>query len=314
MKTEYLLNPSFLLKETAVAVGSFDGLHLGHRDVISSLLGVSSKKGLKSVVLTFSRHPRAFLARNGFPVLTTESEKISLLSRLGVDSTVFVEFSESFASQSAEEFILNYLIDSLGMKALVLGKDHAFGRDRCGQEVLRSLGKEMGFEVIVVESVLWDNLAIKSTRIRDCLIAGEMSSVAQMLGRPYSISGVVSRGMGRGGKLGFPTVNIKHPEDKLLPPNGVYISTDGDGMPGLLYVGSAPTFGEREIVAEFHGVNSPRAEYGQEFAVSVIERLRGEKTFQSSEDLVRQMDEDKRVLVKWLKDEGIVLINNSKEA
>jgi len=271
LKTEYLSRPSRILSASAVAVGSFDGLHIGHRKVLSRL--ISEAGDMPTVVFTFSPHPRAFF-EDDFPLLTTDEEKTALLATTGIEMAIFAKFDSAFVEQTAEVFIDRYLKDSLGMRKLVIGSDHAIGKGRSGNiDALAKLAPQMGFELIIVEP--------------------------EMLGRPFAISGEVVEGEGRGSRLGFPTVNFVPPPEKLLPPAGVFIATDTRGMPGLLYIGTAPTFGKRKIIAEFHGIDRPER-IDREFGVSVLDMLRREEKFASADELVVRMRQDREKLLNWL--------------
>ena len=297
LKTEYLSRPSRILSASAVAVGSFDGLHIGHRKVLSRL--ISEAGDMPTVVFTFSPHPRAFF-EDDFPLLTTDEEKTALLATTGIEMAIFAKFDSAFVEQTAEVFIDRYLKDSLGMRKLVIGSDHAIGKGRSGNiDALAKLAPQMGFELIIVEPEMLGDAPVKSTRIRECVICGDLHSAGEMLGRPFSISGEAIEGEGRGSRLGFPTVNFVPPPEKLLPPAGVFIATDTRGMPGLLYIGTAPTFGKRKIIAEFHGIDRPER-IDREFGVSVLDMLRREEKFASADELVVRMRQDREKLLNWL--------------
>lgn len=282
------------MKSSVVAVGSFDGLHIGHMRVISELTSIANESGMPSVVFSFSPHPRSFFGAGVFQLLTTVPEKLEPLSRSGIDMAVFASFDSAFAAQTAREFISAYLIGSMGMKALIVGADHAFGKGRDGDiEALRAIARDMEFKMVVVEPVIMGDGPVSSTRIRESLLAGDIASANSMLGRPYSLCGEVVSGAGRGRKLGFPTVNIRPPKDKLVPMNGVYRAVDSAGISGLLYIGVAPTFGAGEISAEFHGLDEPSVREGEEYCVSILSRVRDEIRFDDAEGLVSQMIKDK---------------------
>jgi len=266
--------------------------------VISELTSIARGLGLPSVVFSFSPHPRSFFGRGVFQLLTTVSEKLEPLSLSGIDMAVFANFDGAFAAQTAREFISAYLIGSLGMKALIVGTDHAFGKGRGGDiEALRAIACDIGFELVVVEPVLVGDSPVSSTRIRELLLAGDIVSANAMLGRPYLLCGEVVSGAGRGRKLGFPTVNIRPPKDKLVPINGVYRAVDSEGICGLLYIGGAPTFGVREISAEFHGLDKPSVREGDGYCVSILSRVRDEIRFDGADELVAQMIKDKAEIV-----------------
>ncbi|MCD6501983.1 riboflavin biosynthesis protein RibF [bacterium] len=314
MKTEYLSKPLPLLSASAVAVGCFDGLHIGHREVLRRLLVRARDERQSSVVFTFSPHPKELFGGSRFRLLTPLREKVPALAALGIDVAVIARFDAEFASLSAERFVTEYLKGSLGMKVLIVGADHGFGAGRGGGiDVLRSLSSTEDFDVEVVEPVLWNGEPVKSSRIRESVVAGDMSSAAHMLGRPYSISGELSIGHGRGRRLGFPTMNIKPPKDKLLPKTGVYAAADEGGIPGLLYIGTSPTFGDGEAIAEFHGLSRPVADVGSIYSVSLFERFRDEIAFPNAAALVEQMKADMERLVHWTIATGMNVDNEDVE-
>ncbi len=302
-KIIFLSEPPPLYDGTAVAVGCFDGLHIGHREVIRRLLSHAKENALNSILFTFSPHPKQLLEGGEFKLLMPFHEKIRALSKIGIDIAVVSCFDEDFATLSAQQFVNEYLIEKMNMKMLVVGSDHSFGAGRSGgKDMLRAIGKKEGFGLDIVEPVLWKGEPVKSTRIRKAVADGDLVSTEYMLGRPYSIEGDIVHGHGRGRDLGFPTVNFDQPENKLLPPAGVYAAEDAEGVSGLLYIGSSPTFadGDSNIVAEFYGLNEPKMKPGDLFSVSVFERFRDEIAFPNSNTLIEQMKADREKLIKWI--------------
>ncbi len=302
MKTEYLTEPRFILDSSVVAVGSFDGLHRGHRAVLERLLGKAKALAVSPVVLTFEPHPRAVLGKSSLKLLTPLDEKIPAIAAMGIDFLIVVGFDMSFAGLTSEKFVEEYLVKSLGIKALILGTDHGFGKNRSGGvESLRGIANDRGFELEIVEPVLWKGEHIRSNRIREAVAEGSLSGTAHMLGRPYMIAGEVVRGRGRGKEMGYPTVNISPPEEKLLPPSGVYAASDDKGTPGLLYIGTSPTFDDGQFTVEFYCVREMGLSIGDEARISVFEYFRGERAFPSKMELIEQIEKDKEKLEKWVK-------------
>lgn len=299
------------LERSAVTVGSFDGVHLGHRAVINALIEKAKKREIPSVVVTFEPHPRRFIFDKGMKFLTPESEKVIYLSALGINFLCIIEFDENMAEMSAEKFVEKYLITYLGAVEIIVGSDHNFGKDRAGDaRFLNALSQKYNFQLTVVEPVFQDNRPIKSGRIREAVSKGFVSEVSKMLGRPYAIWGEVVQGKGRGSRLGFPTVNINPPDEKLLPPNGVYIAMDENGSPGLLYIGTSPTFDSDRFSIEFHQLEPKKYELGFEIKVSIINRIRDEMKFESKEKLIEMIENDRNILVKSL--ENVSLTESKK--
>jgi riboflavin kinase/FMN adenylyltransferase len=240
-----------------VTLGSFDGVHLGHRAIIDKLTGKSREKRKSGVVVTFEPHPQRVVAPHDAPgLLTTMEEKLGLLESLGVEETVVMTFDQELREYTADEFVERILVEKLNIGSLVVGEDHAFGKDRSGRtDLLRRSGLAHGFDLEVVPALYSGGTRISSTRIRKELSAGDFAQVTKMLGHPYPLSGPVTRGKGRGRGLGYPTLNLKIPPGKLLPQNGVYavkMRLERREHPGMLYVGPRPTFGEEARSVEVH--------------------------------------------------------------
>ena len=299
--------PRQLLKSSIVAIGSFDGLHIGHRAILKTLVERAKVCGVPSAVISFDPHPRTVLGQAETKLLTPVDEKIPAMAALGVDELIIIRFDEPFSQLPFEVFAKDYLIGILGSTELVLGEDHGFGRNRSGDiENLTELGAKLGFSLNIVKPVLWNNKSIRSNRIREMVILGDLPHAAHMLGRPYSLVGEVIHGRHRGRKLGFPTVNIRVPDEKLLPPNGVYAAADGFGLPGLVYIGISPTFEGDLFTVEFFGLEEPQAKLGENFMVSLFERFRGEIEFPDAGELIKQMVIDKARLEGWVESHNIV--------
>lgn len=300
MKTEYVDTPRFISDRSVVAVGSFDGIHLGHRAILGQLLERAKILSADSIVVTFDPHPVSVVGNKKIDILTPGDMKVASMATLGIDILVILDFDEEFAKISAEEFVSSYLKQSMGMLEMIAGEDHGFGSNRSVDIAsLKAIGEEFDFKVNVVDSVFWRKEPIKSRRIRKEVSRGDMFLVAQMLGRPYPITGHVITGKGRGKKLGFPTANIEVPKTKLLPPPGVYIATDEEGELGLLYLGNAPTFGDEEFKVEFYRLEAKNYLKGDQVRLSVFRKMRGEIEFNTKEDLIAQMNKDKIQLIEW---------------
>ncbi len=292
-----------IAEPTAVTVGTFDGLHLGHQKVLQALSRKAKEKGYLEVLVTFYPHPQLVVGpKHGkkIELLTTLEEKLEILEKLGVPAVLVIPFDREFARTPYREFVTRILREKLHVKAMVIGYDHAFGRNREGNpETLRKLGQELGFEVEVVEPYYLDGLAVSSTQIRRFLQKGQIEMANKMLGRPYSLRGKVVQGKGRGRELGFPTANIRlnHP-DRLIPRPGVYavdVRLRGERYRGMMNIGHRPTFNFDPLTLEIHIINFRGSIYGEELIVEFKKFIREERKFQSLAELKKQLLADKEI-------------------
>jgi riboflavin kinase/FMN adenylyltransferase len=283
---------------TAVTVGTFDGVHRGHLEVLKQLCGTAERSGLPSVLVTFDPHPLSVVRpESAPPLLTTRAEKVEVLAETGVNYVVILRFDRSLADYSPRRFVEEILIGRLGMRHLVIGYDHGFGRGRSGDvETLQDIGSELGYDVDVVGPVGDGAQAVSSTRIRRMLEEGDVTGAARGLGRAYSMRGCVVRGDGRGRQLGFPTANLKLDNGvKLVPRPGIYAVRAAVGQrqwDGVLHLGPRPTFPGATPSIELHVPGLRDDLYGQEVEVWFCARLRDVVKFDSEEALVRAMAED----------------------
>lgn len=283
---------------TVVTVGTFDGVHRGHWEVLQEIRRRARAANRRSVLVTFHPHPlRIVKPEIAPPLLTTPDEKKEILAESGLDYAVFLRFTAELSRYEPERFVREILVRRMHVRELVIGYDHGFGRGRTGDaDTLRALGGEMGFEVDVVQPVAMGREPVSSSRLRKAVEAGEMGRARSGLGRPYSVRGVVIRGDGRGRTLGFPTANL-HVGDptKLLPPAGIYAvrAATGAGMvPGALHLGPRPTFQGSLPTVEVHLIDFEGDLYGRELRVDFLERLRDVEPFDSVDALVEQMRRD----------------------
>ena len=284
---------------TVVAVGTFDGVHRGHRDVLDRLASRASSLGLRSVLVTFEPHPLEVVNPAAAPLLlTVGEEKREVLAESGIDYLAVVPFTAALARYSAEEFVSRVLRERFRMKHLLMGYDHGFGRNREGDvEVLQALGARDGFRVEVVAPVsVGDGRPISSTSIRRAIAGGDLERATHALGRPYSIGGRVVPGAARGRGMGFPTINLALPSPrKLLPPQGVYavrVQTPGGAHGGMLNLGPRPTFGDDVVGIEAHLFDTSGDWYGVWVRVDFIARLRDTQKFANPTALVEQLQRD----------------------
>lgn len=281
-----------------VTLGSFDGVHRGHRRILSEITARAARTGRRSVLVTFHPHPLRIIRPEVAPkLLTTPAEKRECLAESGIDYVVFLEFTPTLQQYTARRFVEEILIGRLGMKELVIGHDHAFGKGREGtSDAMRALGAELGFDVDVIGEVRDGTTPISSSRIRRFLEEGDLHSAAAALGRPYSLQGVVVEGMKKGRELGFPTANIQVDDpEKLLPKAGVYAVyglVDGVRLPGLLHLGPRPTFAGFPPSVELYLLDWSGDLYGRTVRVEFCAILRDVQRFETVEALIVQMNAD----------------------
>ncbi|HEX6070262.1 MAG TPA: bifunctional riboflavin kinase/FAD synthetase [Longimicrobiaceae bacterium] len=293
-----------------VTVGTFDGVHLGHREVLAEIVRRARSSGRRSVLVTFEPHPLRVIRPEQAPqLLTPLAEKTPLLAESGLDYTYLLEFNRELQAYPARRFVTEILLERVGMRELVMGYDHGFGRGRDGSvDTLRELGAELGFAVDVVDAVTVDGGAVSSTRIRDALGAGDMAAAGRLLGRPYALRGEVVHGTHRGRELGFPTANLRiESPEKLLPLEGIYAvhgRVGGKRLPGLLHLGPRPTFPGVAPSVELHLLDWSGDLYGAEIQVDLCKRMRGVEAYDSAEDLVAQMHRDAALGREILRDGG----------
>ena len=288
-----------LPRGSTVTVGSFDGVHLGHRAVLQEIACRAEAAGRASVLVTFEPHPLEVVNPQAAPpLLTTGPERREILAQTALDYVLFLRFDRHLAALTPEEFVRGVLLDRCRMRELVIGHDHGFGRGRSGDVgTLRRLGAEHGFEVDVVATVDFGDQLVSSTRIRRAVAGGDLTSAAQMLGRPYQVSGRVGHGERRGRRLGVPTINLTGiPPQKLLPPDGVYavrVEWRGGRADGMMNQGTRPTFHDGRRVLEAHLFDFESDLYGEWVRVEWVERLRDVERFASAAALQQQLERDR---------------------
>lgn len=291
-----------------VTMGSFDGVHKGHVQVIGNLKQVAAKLGGESVIISFEPHPREVLypleKRPG--ILTTLEEKIGILKAHGVDHLIILPFTEELANLSYSDFVKRILVDRLGIKGLVVGYDHRFGKNREGSfEVLKAIAGEYRFYLEQEQAYEENEVNISSTKIRTALELGNIALVREFLGYDYPISGKVVHGDKIGRTIGFPTANLQlEDERKLLPASGVYavrVSVDGAMYGGMLNIGVRPTVSRSGIVRLEVNIFDFHSEiYDKTISVFLLARVRGERKFNDVAELCTQLETDKQVVLKYL--------------
>jgi len=280
----------------AVALGNFDGVHLGHQEILRRTVDTARLKRHDALVYTFDPHPRVVLNKAPeIPRITTFRERADIMEYLGISVLVLAEFTLEFARQTPEDFVGNILVEELGVADIFIGENYRFGKGRSGTaETLKQMAPEMGFRVHVVPSVIVEEERVSSSRIREHLLRGEICQANRLLGREFTLEGKVVHGHHRGKLLGFPTANIK-PEAKLQPPEGVYAAYCRVGTEthsAVMNIGRNPTFKDRRLSFEVHLLDFSGDLYGETLKVYVVDRLRQEMTFSGPEDLKSQIRMD----------------------
>lgn len=284
---------------TVVTVGSFDGVHLGHQAVLQEIARRAEAAGRESVLVTFEPHPLEVVNPQAAPpLLTTGPERREVLAQTPLDLAYFLRFDRRVAGMSPEEFVRVVLLERCGMRELVIGHDHGFGRGRSGDvETLRQLGAIHGFDVDVVAPVDFGDQHVSSSRVRRAVAGGDLASAARMLGRPYTVSGVVGHGAGRGRQIGVPTINLTDvPPQKLLPPDGIYaveVEWRGGRVGGMMHQGPRPTFADGRRTQEANLFDFEGDLYGEWVRITWVKRLRDIEHFASVEQLQEQMERDR---------------------
>ena len=283
-------------QDTVLTIGVFDGVHLGHLELIAHLVRQGKDTGHVTVVVTFRSHPASVLRPDFKPrYVTSLDERISLIRQTGVDFVVPITFDRELSRLSARDFVVR-LQRHLGMRGLVVGPDFALGHKRQGDvETLTNLGGELGFSVRVVDLAKDNGQAIKSTTIREALAAGDVTAAATLLGRNFVLTGVVVEGVGRGKTLGFPTANVKVQADMAMPGDGIYAAWARLGNSchmAAVSIGTRPTFEESDHTVEAFVLDFEGDLYGQEVRLEFVQRLRDEVKYDTVQALQEQVEKD----------------------
>ena len=308
MNTIYL-NSDLSLDEAmpcVATVGFFDGVHLGHTYLINRVIEEAKAMGVLSVVITFDRHPREVLNHDYKPeLLCTLDSKLLLLSKTGIDQVVVLHFDENMARMSARNFMQNILKERLKVRKLFVGYDNRFGHQRTeGIEDYIRYGREMDMEVIQGQNFVLNGINVSSSVVRDFIRQGKMELANQFLGYPYTIAGIVKEGEQEGRKMGFPTANIDTSDfGQLIPAPGVYavkarLMQSVAMRPAMMNIGHRPTFGGTHLSIETHIFDFNEDIYGQLLLVSVMYRIREEQKFDTVEELQKQLQEDRELILQ----------------
>lgn len=285
--------------KSVVTVGTFDGVHQGHRKILEAVVHKARQLDGRSVAVTFEPHPRIVVSKEKtLPLLSTIEEKTALFDEIGIDVLVIIDFTFAFSQQQPEAFIKHFLVDTIGLSEIVVGYDHRFGKARDGNDaLLKGLGSEFGFSVTKINAVALQGQTVSSTKVRESVLNGDVEKARLMLNRPYAFSGKVIKGDGRGKGLGFPTANVdllnRH---KAVPSAGVYTVKAGcknSCFEGVMNIGSRPTFHtEEKEVIEVHLIERNINLYDEIINIEVYTRIREEMKFSAKDELTSQIQKD----------------------
>ena len=288
-------------------MGTFDGVHIGHKKILERLIQQTVDTNYESLVLTFFPHPRMILQeRSEIKLLNTIPEKINLLEQIGIENLIIHPFDESFSRLTAEEFVKTVLVEQFKIQKIIIGYDHRFGRNRTADiNNLIEFGKKYDFEVEQISAQEINDISVSSTKIRNALNEGNMFLANKYLGYDYFLSGTVIKGKQLGKSIGFPTANLSIEEDyKLIPQKGVYIvssTIDNQKIFGMMNIGHNPTVGGENLSVEIHFLNFDADLYGQNISVSILKHIRAEQKFDSLALLREQIEKDKTQTLEYIK-------------
>lgn len=293
-------------KPTVVTIGTFDGVHLGHKKIIERLVTQANISGYESVILTFFPHPRMVVQKNAtVKLLNTLGERSQILQHTGLDSLIIHPFTKEFSRLSAEDFVEQILVKALHTKHIIIGHDHRFGRNRTADIThLRNFGEHFGFEVSEITAQEINHVAISSTKIRTALAEGKIDVANAYLGYDYLLTGTIVSGNGIGKTISYPTANIHIPEDyKLIPKTGSYVVRSeifGKKVFGMMNIGKNPTVNGLKQTIEVHFFDLNQDLYGQEVQISLMSYLRDEIKFASVEKLKNQLLKDRQNSLQFI--------------
>ncbi len=307
MKVFYSLDDLPVFNKTVFTQGTFDGVHIGHQEILNQLLIEKQKNGGETLVMTFWPHPRLTLnpSDSSIKLLQTLEERIEKLRKCGIDNLIVLPFDKQFSQIEAKDFIAEILIKKLNIGACVFGYDHRFGKERKGDiNLLKKYAEEYNFKVIEIDAQIINNVSVSSTKIRLALKAGDIKTANQFLGSEYTISGEVVEGRKIGRTIGFPTANILIKDsEKLLPKQGVYVVKsiiNHTIVYGMLNIGTNPTFQNSDLKIEVHFFDFNKDLYHQTLTINILKWMREEKKFDRIEDLALYLQLDKQNAIEYI--------------
>lgn len=280
-----------------LTIGNFDGVHLGHQAIFQMIVRKAKEKRGTSIVFTFDPHPMRVIAPQRAPkLITLLKDRIKLIGDCGIDVLICAKFTKELANMSAEDFVRDILLNTIGMKEIFVGSNYLFGKERKGSpELLKKMGGELGFVVTIVSEIKLNDTTVSSSKIRSLVVKGKVEDVSILLGRQYSVEGIVVKGTHRGRRLfNIPTANIL-PSNELIPKDGVYavtVNIEGGTYKGAANIGYNPTFGGKELRCEVHIFEFDRNIMGETLRINFVKKIRDEIKFHRIEDLAEQMRRD----------------------
>ncbi len=307
MKIFHSIKEFIPTKKTIVTIGTFDGVHIGHKKIIEKLIQNTSNLKFESIILTFFPHPRLVLQeKSDIKLINTIEEKIQLLEKTGLNNLIIHPFDKQFSALTAEEFVKTVLVNQLNVQKIIIGHDHRFGVNRSANiDDLIIYGEKYGFDVEQISAQEIDEISVSSTKIRNAISNGNIALASEYLGYNYFFSGIIIKGKQIGRTIGFPTANLKIETDyKLIPKIGVYIVSsfyNNSLIYGMMNIGNKPTFGEGIASIEIHFFEFKEDLYNQKMEITVLERIRDEQKFNSIEALKSQIEKDKEFSISYLK-------------
>jgi riboflavin kinase/FMN adenylyltransferase len=302
MKVHYDIEQLPLFRNAVITIGTFDGVHMGHRQIIDKLKAQAKAINGETVIITFHPHPRKVVSSTilGIRLINTLNEKIELLRQLGVNHVVVVPFTEAFANQPAEEYVKKFLVEKFHPHTIIIGHDHRFGKERSGDYLLlEKMAAENNYQLQEIPKQVLDEIAISSTIIRQSLLDGKIEVADKLLGYEFFFTGMVVHGNKLGRQLGYPTANLKMTdEEKIIPGNGIYAvyakpEESPERLKAMMSIGFRPTVDGKQRVIEVNIFDFNKEIYGQHLKVNVKKYLREEIKFDGLEALVKQIDQDK---------------------
>ncbi|MCR9181516.1 MAG: bifunctional riboflavin kinase/FAD synthetase [Flavobacteriaceae bacterium] len=292
--------------QSVITIGTFDGVHIGHREILKKLTSEAEKLNLESVILTFFPHPRMVLQKeSNIKLINTIDERVSIFSKTELDHLIIHPFTKEFANLSAEAFVKNILVESLNVKKIIIGYDHRFGKNRSANiDDLKKFGKLYHFEVQEISAQELDDVAVSSTKIRKALDRGDVETANNYLSYPFMLNGTIVKGKGIGKTINFPTANLHIEESyKLIPKNGVYVVKaviENEEVFGIMSIGTNPTVGGKNRTIETYFLDFEKDLYGKKITVEMLSKIREEATFDSLESLQFAIKNDEAFARKYI--------------
>lgn len=302
MQVHYDIEQLPVFRNAIITIGTFDGVHMGHRQIIDKLKTEAKSQNGETVIITFHPHPRKVVSSAilGIRLINTLTERIDLLAQLRIDHLVVVPFTDAFANQAAEDYIKDFLVDKFHPHTIIIGYDHRFGRDRLGDyRLLEKKAVEYNYHLKEIPKHILENISISSTNIRQAILQNDIATADKLLGYDFFFSGKVIHGDKLGRKLGYPTANLKiNDEEKIIPGNGIYaVYAQPEGysekLKGMMSIGFRPTVDGKKRVVEVNIFDFDKEIYDQTLKVFVKKYLREEVKFNGLDELVKQIDQDK---------------------